>query len=41
MLIQAPIVPPFDPERHIRIQTDVLGYPIGQVLSNLALHDLS
>ena len=30
----------FDPERHIRIKTNVSGYPIGKVLSKLTWNDL-
>ena len=32
---EAPILSHFDPERHIRIQTDASGYAIGGVLSQL------
>ena len=31
----------FDPERHIQIETDVLGYAIGGILSQLTSDDLS
>ena len=31
--VEAPILHHFDPESHIRIETDVLGYAIGSVLS--------
>ena len=31
--VKAPILHHFDPERHIRIETDVSGYAIGGVLS--------
>ena len=33
--LKAPILHHFDPERHIRIETDVSGYTIGGVLSQL------
>ena len=33
--IKAPILQHFDPESHIRIETDALGYAIGRVLSQL------
>ena len=33
--LKAPMLYHFDPERHIRIETDVLGYAIGGVLSQL------
>ena len=33
--IKAPIIHHFDLERHIRVETDVSGYPIGGVLSQL------
>ncbi len=33
--IEAPILHHFDPERHIRIETDASGYAIGGVLSQL------
>ena len=35
--IEAPIFRYFDPESHIRIKTDALGYAIGEVLSQLNL----
>ena len=35
--IEAPILRHFDPESHIRIETDVPGYAIGGVLSQLSL----
>ena len=38
--IKAPILHHFDPERHIRIETDVSGYAIGGVLSQLTSDDL-
>ena len=31
--VKAPILHHFDPKRHIQIETDVLGYAIGEVLS--------
>ena len=34
---EAPILQHFDPERHIRIETDASGYAIGGVLSQLTL----
>ena len=37
---KAPILHHFDLERHIRIETDVSGYAIGRVLSQLTLDDL-
>ena len=37
---KAPILYYLDPEPHIRIETDVLGYTIGGVLSQLSLDDL-
>ena len=37
---QAPILQHFDPEWHIRIETDALGYAIGRVLTQLTLDDL-
>ena len=37
--LKAPILHHFDPERHIRIETDVSGYAIGGVLSQLTLDD--
>ncbi len=37
--LEAPILNHFDPERHIRIETDVSGYAIGGVLSQLTLDD--
>ena len=39
--IQVLIFQHFDPEQHIRIKTDVSGYAIGGVLSQLILNDLS
>ena len=38
--LKAPILHHFDPERHIRIETDVSGYAIGGVLSQLISDDL-
>ena len=38
--IQAFILQHFDPEWHIRIKTDVSGYAISRVLSQLTLNDL-
>ena len=38
--LKAPILHHFDPERHIRIETDVSGYAIGGVLNQLTLDDL-
>ena len=35
MFTEAPILQYFDPECHIRIETDALGYAIGGVLSQL------
>ena len=35
--LKAPILHHFDPERHIRIETDASGYAIGGVLSQLTL----
>ena len=37
--LKAPILHHFDPERHIRIETDVSGYAIGGVLSQLTLDE--
>ena len=34
--VKAPIFHHFDPESHIRIKTDVLGYAIGDILSQLS-----
>ena len=39
VFFKAPILHHFDPERHIRIETDVSGYAIGGVLSQLTLDD--
>ena len=41
MFLKAPIFYHFDPERHIRIETDVSGYTIGGVLNQLTLDDLA
>ena len=38
--IKAPILHHFDPERHIRIETDASGYAIGGVFSQLTSDDL-
>ena len=38
--LKAPILHHFDPERHIRIEMDALGYAIGKVLSQLTSDDL-
>ena len=35
--VKAPMLHHFDPERHIRIETDVSGYTIGGILSQLTL----
>ncbi len=37
--LEAPILNHFDPERHIRIETDALDYAIGGILSQLTLDD--
>ena len=37
--IKAPILHHFDPERHIRVETDASGYAIGGVLSQLTSDD--
>ena len=37
---KAPILHHFNPEHHIRIKTDVSGYAIGRVLSQLTSDDL-
>ena len=39
--IEAPILRDFDPERHIRIETDASGYAIGGVLSQLTSDQLT
>ena len=38
--IEAPILNHFNLEHHIRIETDVLGYAIGRIFSQLTLDDL-
>ncbi len=38
--VEAPILNYFDPERHIRIETDVSSYPISGILSQLTSNDL-
>ena len=38
--IKASILNRFDPERHIQIETDVLGYAIGRIFSQLTSDDL-
>ncbi len=38
--LEAPILNYFDPERHIQIETDALGYAIGGVLRQLTSDDL-
>ena len=40
IFIQAPILQHFDLKRHIRIETDALGYVIGEVLNQPTLDDL-
>ena len=37
--LKAPILYHFDPEHHIRIETDASGYAIGKILSQLTLDD--
>ncbi len=37
--VEVPILNHFDPERHIRIETDASGYTIGGVLSQLTSDD--
>ena len=39
--LKALILHHFDPEFHVRIETDALGYAISGVLSQLTLDDLS
>ena len=39
VFIKAPILHHFDPERHIRVETDASGYAIGGVLSQLTSDD--
>ena len=41
VFVKAPILHHFDPERHIRIETDASGYAIGGVLSQLTSDDSS
>ncbi len=38
--VEAPILNHFDPECHIRIETDAFGYAIGGILSQLTLDNL-
>ena len=38
--LKAPILHHFDPERHIRIETDISGYAISGVVSQLTSNDL-
>ena len=38
--VKAPILHHFDPECHIRVETDALSYTIGEVFSQLILDDL-
>ena len=38
--IKAPILHHFDPERHIRVETDASGYAIGGILSQLTSNNL-
>ena len=38
--VKAPILHHFDPERHIRVETDASGYAIGGVLSQLTSDDV-
>ena len=40
IFLKAPILHHLDPERHIRIETDISGYTIGGVLSQLTSDDL-
>ena len=40
MFVEASILNHFDPERHIWIETDVFGYAISGILSQLTLDDL-
>ena len=40
VLLKSPILPHFDPERHIRIETNALGYAIGGFLSQLTSDNL-
>ncbi len=38
--VEAPILNHFDPERHIRIETDASGYAISRIFSQLTSDDL-
>ena len=40
VLIKTPILHHFDPKHHIQVETDVLGYTIGRVFSQLTLDNL-
>ena len=40
VFLKAPILYHFNPKRHIRIETDVSGYGLGRVLSQLTSNDL-
>ena len=40
MFLEAPILNHFDPECHIQIEMDALGYIISGILSQLTLNDL-
>ena len=40
VFLKAPILHHFDPNRHIRIETNALGYAIGRVLNQLTMDDL-
>ena len=40
VFIKTPILYHFDPERHIRVETDASGYVIGRVLSQLTSDNL-
>ena len=39
--VKTPILYHFNPERHIRVETDTSGYAIGEVLSQLTSDDLA
>lgn len=39
--IKTPIIYYFDPENRIWIETNIFGYTIGEVFSQLTLHKLS
>ena len=41
MFIEAPMLNYFNLERHIQIETDIFGYNIGTVFSQLTSNDLS